>query len=359
MPAIDQRSQPKTQSGGGENYEETPAQKKGWENVDDFIATHRPRVLVDDTFRIKGRIKRVLLDEKDGAARYFTKDVKRKNEKTGEMEVKPWAFVKVVATITDPDVVVRGAPLELPVKDIGASFFDGWTTRDGKRSRGITRGGMFNLHLGVTHEEPGEDLVEGIGSWETEDYEDKDVLLVVKYAGRTEDERYKDRRAGLALWLQGFERDPEASHIGRGATRRRDPEPEEEQQEEAPRRAASGGTGRTSERSTTTSRPKESGPEAGPADEETPTRASRSATSAGAGADAPTTAGSTATASGGERKATERQVKFMYAIGHEAGLDNEEIQAHSNELFNVDIEALSTRDASSMISFLQRLRDEA
>lgn len=58
------------------------------------------------------------------------------------------------------------------------------------------------------------------------------------------------------------------------------------------------------------------------------------------------------------QKATERQVKFIYAIGREGGLDEQELATWSQELFGQEIAQLSRRDASSLIEALQRRRNE-
>lgn len=368
MPAVDQRKQRQT-GGGNFTYEETPAQRRGWQNVRAFIEDHEPELIKDDTFTLKGRIKKMLLDEKDGVANYFYKDVTRDGKKV------EWPYVKVVAHITDERVCVRNTPLELPVKDVGANFFDGYG-RDGKRS--LLRGGMYWVHLGVTHQEPPKELVDGTGTWETEDYEDQDVLLVITYAGDTEDDRYADRRDGLALWLGGpkgiVERDPEASHIKRPdrAARRlmvTDPEPEEVEEQQDPQPRARGGSGRTTGRSTTTSgraagrsgRGDDDEPPFSTAGEDSPTRGRRSATSAGAAADAPATAGSTTTTSGADPSvalSTERQQKFIRAVAREAGLDEQKLEQWASELFGLSVAELNRRDASDLIKTLQRRRNE-
>jgi hypothetical protein len=386
MPAVDQRKQPQT-GGGGASYEETPAQRRGWRNVRQYIEDYQPRVLVDDTFKIKGIIKKIMLDGGDDNPKYFVKDVNRDGEK------KQWSYVKVVALITEPDVVVNGAPLELPIKDVGANFFDG-RSRDG--TRGTARGGMYTVHLAVNHEEPSKDLIDGRGSWDTSDYEGKPVLLVVKYAGDTEDDRYADRRDGMALWLQGFERDPEARPNERKHIRPSRPH-DEDNFDDDPQLPARGGSGPTSGRSTTTRRrgdddsgaggsddndppsrasgagdeaPRASNGKAASArratstDDDTdelpaPTRATRGA--ATASATAPATAASSATTSVDNpalQLSTERQQKFIGAIAREAGLDQMELDTWVDELYGCTVAELNRRDASALIEALQRRRNE-
>lgn len=85
------------------------------------------------------------------------------------------------------------------------------------------------------------------------------------------------------------------------------------------------------------------------------TRARRSASAAaGVGGDqAPA-----AQAAGNTQRATERQVKFIYAIAREAGLDEAELGDWSQELYGMPVDELNRRDASALIEALQRRRNE-
>lgn len=57
--------------------------------------------------------------------------------------------------------------------------------------------------------------------------------------------------------------------------------------------------------------------------------------------------------------ATERQVRFLRAIGREAGLTDDEVRAWCQELFGTSEPAqLNRRDASALIEALQRKRNE-
>lgn len=56
--------------------------------------------------------------------------------------------------------------------------------------------------------------------------------------------------------------------------------------------------------------------------------------------------------------ATERQVKFIYAIAREAGLDEQELATWAQELYGKEVDQLSRRDASALIEALQRRRGE-
>lgn len=60
----------------------------------------------------------------------------------------------------------------------------------------------------------------------------------------------------------------------------------------------------------------------------------------------------------GSQRATERQVKFIYAIAREARLDEQELAAWSQELYSTDVDHLTRRDASTLIEALQRRRNE-
>lgn len=58
------------------------------------------------------------------------------------------------------------------------------------------------------------------------------------------------------------------------------------------------------------------------------------------------------------QRATERQVKFIFAIAREAGLDEQELTTWSQELYGQDVSQLNRRDASTLIEALQRRRNE-
>lgn len=59
-----------------------------------------------------------------------------------------------------------------------------------------------------------------------------------------------------------------------------------------------------------------------------------------------------------DQPATERQVKFIHAIAREAGLDESELAAWSQELYGIGVDNLNRRDASALIEALQRRRNE-
>jgi hypothetical protein len=153
---------------------------------------------VGDTFTVKGTVAKVLLDGTADHPRYFTKPQVKDDGSTYD-----WPYVKVMAAITDP-AFGRPGVLDFPAKNVGASFFDGVT----KKGRSPNRGGMYNLHVAVTGEEPGDDLKAGRGDWDTEDYENRPILLRLVYQGKEEEgSAYADRRLGMKLFIAGFEKD--------------------------------------------------------------------------------------------------------------------------------------------------------
>jgi hypothetical protein len=58
------------------------------------------------------------------------------------------------------------------------------------------------------------------------------------------------------------------------------------------------------------------------------------------------------------QRATERQIKFIYAISREAGLDEQELSTWTQELYGCEVGELNRRDASTLIEALQRRRNE-
>jgi hypothetical protein len=334
MPRIDQQANhvPGT---GGFTYSETPNQRKSWERLEDFIQEMRPKVIPGDTFTLRGHISKFVLN---GNA-YFTKKVTRDTAE-GKKEVD-WPYVRVVARITDERIVVGdGTVLELPIKDVGANFFDG---RDRKKgTRGTARGGMFHVHLAVTHEEPDEALVNNTGSWETDDYAGPDhpILLRVKFDGYTDNEAYAKQRCGMTLWLAGFERDPDVDPSRTtGATIQRGI------RERAAQREATPAPVDTTELDELEN----------PFQEEAPAPKPRKGGAA-------RSAGATATPSaptGDAPLATDRQRKFIGDLGNEALLTLNEVKAVAAEKFGVaDWAALTRAQASQVITYLQELAEE-
>ena len=197
--------------GGGE-YSETNGQKRGWYNlIMSFMSNLNPRPLPNTEFLIKGEIAEFIFDN----GKYFTeeqtiKDGPRKGQK------KTRSYVKILGRITEPSVVA-GDPrdeefaLEFPPKKTTVSFFNGVT----KRGRTNNTGGMFDVHFAVTHEEPSQELQDGYGRWDTDDYVNKPVLLRILYMGKTqEDSPYFNRRGKRTFYLNGFERDPDFAPEG-------------------------------------------------------------------------------------------------------------------------------------------------
>jgi len=291
MAKIGQQGQP---GGGGSAYQETPEQKEAWRKLRSYMRSLN--LGVGDTFTVKGTVAKVLLDGTDDAPRYFTK--KQTKDDGSEYD---WPFVKVMAAITDPQFGKPGT-LDFPAKNVGASFFDGIT----KKGRSPNRGGMYNLHVAVTGEEPGEALKAGHGDWDTEDYENKPLLLRLVYQGKEEEgSAYADRRLGMRLFIAGFEKDRD---VHRASS---DLDDDYDGDEIVPFVSAT------------------------PAATTTTQNANLAVT-----------------------PATDRQVQFIYAIGREANLNQTDVNEWSKELFGNPPQQITRRDASALIDALQRKRQE-
>jgi hypothetical protein len=293
MPAVNQSKQP---SAGGSSYQETPEQREAWKKLRAYMRSLN--LGVGDTFTVKGTIAKILLDGSEDNPRYFTK----KQVKDDQTEYD-WPFVKVMAAITDPAFGKPGT-LDFPAKNVGASFFDGVT----KKGRSPNRGGMYNLHVAVTGEEPSQALKDGKGDWDTEDYENKPILLRLVYQGKEEEgSPYADRRLGMKLFIAGFEKDRDVHRASSDL----------DDEDDAP---------------FSTSRP--SSPVAAVARE---------------AADLSVT------------PATERQVRFVYGLGKELGMGEREVNAWSLELYGERPDLLTRKEISAAIDALQtkRLDDPA
>lgn len=367
MPAIIQKQQPKSTTSGS-TYSETPGQKAGWAALADWIEEQVNLGLLQegDEFNVQGFVQSMELDN----GRFFSKKIK--DRKTGEE--KDTTYTKVTAVITDPRFAPPGVLLPLPRKDLGTSFFDG-RMRDG--SRGIARGAMYHLHLAVTFADPPKELIDNVGTWDTDDYTGPShpVLLVVTFAGwEDEGSQYFNSRSSLKVFLKEFARDIEGrrAQLARPKAAPAAVTGDEFDEDPTPVATAPGRRARGSAASATASSAPADKPWIDDATDPVgaaaqvlvpPTRGRRAAASAGAAA--PAAAASTATAPAspvpvtvGGQKATERQVKFIYAIAREAGLDEQELQNWSQELYNQEVEELNRRDASVLIEALQRRRNE-
>jgi hypothetical protein len=299
MPAINQSKQPST---GGGTYQETTEQKEAWKKLRSYMRSLN--LGVGDTFTVKGTIAKMLLDGGEDNPRYFTK--KQVKDDGSEYD---WPFVKVLAAITDPAFGKPGT-LDFPAKNVGASFFDGVT----KKGRSPNRGGMYNLHVAVTGAEPSQALKDGKGNWDTEDYENKPILLRLVYQGKEEEgSAYADRRLGMKLFIAGFEKDRDVHRASSDL---------DDDDDDAP------------------------------FDTDPVIVAERNVERVRAQAEASKAADLSVT------PATDRQVAFIYALGREVGLDKGQVAEWSVELFNNLPEVITRRDASALIDALQRKRLE-
>lgn len=310
MPAVNQSSQPRT---GGTAYVETPEQKEAWRKLRSYM--RELNLAAGDTFTVKGTIAKMLLDGTDESPRYFTKKV---TDNKGEE--KDWPFVKALCAITDPRFGKSGT-LDFPAKNVGASFFDGVTSR----GKSPNRGGMYNLHVAVTGQEPAQALKDGKGDWDTEDYENKPLLLRLEYQGKEEaDSQYADRRLGMKIFIAGFEKDRD---VHRAAA-------DLDDEDDAPF------------------------PTAIPAGSSAPTAAARSSAATISAPDGPKAVAATQAANLAVTPATVRQVAFIYALGRDAGMDKEQVAEWCDELFGNPPSLITRRDASAFIDALQRRRNE-
>jgi hypothetical protein len=299
MTKLNQGQQPNT---GGGTYQETPEQKEAWKKLRAYMRSLN--LGVGDTFTVKGTVAKVLLDGTADHPRYFTKPQVKDDGSTYD-----WPFVKVMAAITDP-AFGRPGVLDFPAKNVGASFFDGVT----KKGRSPNRGGMYNLHVAVTGEEPGDDLKAGRGDWDTEDYENRPILLRLVYQGKEEEgSAYADRRLGMKLFIAGFEKDRDVHRASSDLDDEDDdspfdPDPVVATERNVERVRAQAETTRAADLSVT--------------------------------------------------PATERQVSFVYAIGREAGMGREEVDGFCEGLFDAGPELLTRKEASTVIDALQRKRND-
>lgn len=181
---------------GEGTYEESIEESEGWKLVRRYLKAQK--MMVDGTFKVKGTIKKFIFDNGGYFETEFT------DKATGKVSKR--SSVKVVAAITDPRFGQPGI-LELPPKGVGVSFFDG---KRGSQPRSPIRGGLYSIHLAVTHQEPPQELVKG-GPWDNEPYEGQPLLLNLVYKGTVEeDSPYHGKRANMTLFINGFERDPDS-----------------------------------------------------------------------------------------------------------------------------------------------------
>lgn len=291
MPTINQQQQP---SSGGGLRAESPEEKAGWRLLRAWL--REQGVAPGETFTVRGTITKIILDGQADAPRYWSK--KQRNDKGEE---KDWYFVKAATAITDPHFGKPGL-LSFPHKNVGAAFFDG-RNHDGSRSN--LRGGMYNVHLACTGQEPGEKLVAGNGDWNTEDYENRPLLLRIAFEGLVEEgSRYVGTKADLTLFVNGFEKDPDVHKVKAAAFWGERPEAN------------------------------------------------------GASAPAPAAQQAIENARVDQTVATERQVRFLYAIGREAEMDEDAVNDWSLELYSREVEELTRRDISTLIDAMQRRRNE-
>jgi len=176
-------------------FVETPEAKQVWRRIRKLIKS--AQLLEGDTLDLKGVVTKVELGPGN---RYFREERKQKDGTT-----KPWFYVKVSATLTDPQAIGDDEPLALQPKKVGASFFNG-VNRDGSRSP--FRGGMYDLHRATFHAEPSQGLIDGEEPWDTDDCAGVPLILRFTYNGVEEEgSQYYGTKANMKIFLQTFDRD--------------------------------------------------------------------------------------------------------------------------------------------------------
>lgn len=189
MAKLNQKANP----GGGGGFTESEEARLAYRKLKRWMRDNN--ITREGTFVLKGKIVKFLLNN----GGYFTE------KRTGNDGIeKDWPYVKVVTAVIDPQF---GAPglIELPPKKLGASFYDGRMS-DGKRSP--LRGGMYNVHLAATGQEPPQELVNGEGDWDTDDYVGKPLNLRIVYMGPVEEtSKYYGNRGNMTLFMNGIEID--------------------------------------------------------------------------------------------------------------------------------------------------------
>lgn len=190
-------NQPQQGGGQGTRFAEGPEEKAAWQKVRQYIS--REKIMPGETFTLPGTITKIRFNGTDENPSYFTEMVKDRN--TGEMKERHYVYV--ICAITDPRFGSPGTA-GLPPKKVTPNWFDG-RNRDG--TRGNARGGFYHIHVATLHEEPPQELVSGGADWETEWYENKPILLRLIYLGDEDPGgRYADQRAGMRIFVEGFER---------------------------------------------------------------------------------------------------------------------------------------------------------
>jgi len=170
--------------------EESAEERMKWKAFRQYVREVKPRK--DTTFEVPGYIKTLTGDpDNPGQPKY----------QEGEGDRKARYVLDAICVVTD----ARFYGLEYK-KTIGFSFFDG-KLRGGGNSP--FKGGLYNVHLAVTGEEPSPALVSGKGEFDPEeDYtgEDHPLMLRLIYRGVVEEgDKYYGRRGNLTVFLDGFE----------------------------------------------------------------------------------------------------------------------------------------------------------
>lgn len=288
--------------------EETPEEKAAWLAIRKHI--NDLGLIEDQQFDLPGRIVGIAGDPENPDAPIWKKI---KNRRTGVEEDQ--AFLKVSVKLDDP----KFAALNI-VKDMRISFFDG--NLRGQPQKSLFRGQFYHIHRAATGREPSPGLVNGTEGFDPADYCNIPMRVFFLYQGRVkEGEEYYGTRANLKVWLDHFE--PTVETIKRA-------------------RAADDDDGYGDDQPS----PFVPGPDQ-PTTVVTDSAPAAEAKPASAG-DKPT-----------PRVITDWERKFIMGLGRECGIDADDLENWSLELYGTEIADLSRRDGSSFIEALQRRRNEA
>jgi hypothetical protein len=291
--------------------EETPEEKAAWlamrEHVNDLA------LVEEQKFDLPGRITSITGADDGG---FLWKKIKDRT--SGALVDTP--HLKVAAKLDDP----KYAALRF-VKDMKVSFFDG--VLRGQSQKSPFRGQFYYIHRAAKGIEPSPGIVNGTEPFDTDEYVNVPMRVVLLYQGRVGvGEDYYGQRANMKIWLDHFEPTPEtvkrtrrADDDGYGESPAPVPFIPDAPQAEAPS-------------------PK---PKGRPKKQESPAPVSPPASPA-------------------SDPVTERQVRFIFAIGDEAGMSVGEVSQFALELCGqAIIQDLTRAQASQLIGALQMERNSS
>ena len=296
--------------------EETPEEKAAWMVIRQIV--NDLDLMPDQTFELPGKITAIKGDPSDDTGQTpIWKEVQVGPEGKKRKENMPHLNVQV--KLDDP----RLAALTFR-KDMRISFFDGRMRNS--ESRSPFRGAFYHIHRAATGFEPSPALVNGDADFDPAEYCNIPMRVIFLYKGRVkEGDKYFGRTANITVFLDHFEPSKETARKARLAD------------------DANDGYGVDLAAPTGQVRIVDTPVDLAAKPQQTALPVEVAA----------------APADPSLQRATERQVKFIFAVGREAGMDVDAVQNWSMELYTQEVEELNRRDASTLIEALQRKRNEA